>query len=191
VLYPPLWSPESYRCDTYGDYVFAPGRRGGAKRQELLIEAMEHVQTDVRLIVAGPPESDDDLQRLERRASRIRDRVTIIGRWISDAEKHDLFADALACAYVPYDEDSYGYVTLEACQCRKPTVTCEDAGGVLSLVIDGETGYVTAPDPKAIAQAFDELRSDVRRSRDLGENAFGKMTELDISWDRVVRSLLA
>jgi glycosyltransferase involved in cell wall biosynthesis len=193
VLYPPLWNPESYRCDRYGDYVFAPGRLSGAKRQELLIAAMEHVRTDVALVVAGPPESEEELRQLERLAGRpgIRDRVTLMPRWISDEEKQDLFANALACAYIPYDEDSYGYVTLEACQCRKPTVTCDDSGGVLSLVADGKTGYVAAPEPRAIAKAFDALRSDTAHARTLGENAFARMAELHISWDHVVRSLLA
>jgi glycosyltransferase involved in cell wall biosynthesis len=193
VLYPPLWDSEGYRSDDYGDYIFAAGRVGGSKRQDLLIEAMAHVQTDVRLVVAGPPESDDDLRRLQELADRpeTRGRVTLLARWISDREKQDLFAGALACAYVPYDEDSYGYVTLESCQSRKTTVTCDDSGGVLRLVIDGETGHVTPPNPRALADAFDRLRSDICRARELGENAYALMKSLNISWDHVVETLLS
>ena len=74
---------------------------------------------------------------------------------MSEHEKRGLYARALGCAYVPYGEDSYGYVTLEAYQARKPVVTCSDSGGVLQLVREGDTGLVAEPDPEAIAKAFD------------------------------------
>ena len=39
--------------------------------------------------------------------------MTFLG-WISEQEKADLMANCYAALYIPYDEDSYGYVTLEA-----------------------------------------------------------------------------
>ena len=41
---------------------------------------------------------------------RLEDRVVLLPDWISEERKRELFAHALACAYVPLDEDSYGYV---------------------------------------------------------------------------------
>ena len=192
VLYPPLMNDEAYRCDEYGDYIFAAGRLSPSKRQDLLIRAMAHVTTDVRLVIAGPPDDSEDVERLRQLANAQvgHGRVTVIPRWITDEEKYELFAGALACAYIPYDEDSYGYVTLESCRSRKAVVTTEDSGGVLSLVADGETGYVVPPEPIAIAGAFDRLRSDQALSRRLGENAFEQLAALRLSWDHVVEALL-
>jgi glycosyltransferase involved in cell wall biosynthesis len=193
VLYPPLLDPAGYRADGYGDFVFAPSRLSAIKRQALLIEAMAHVRTPVRLVVAGPPDEPAQLQRLEQLIAElgVGERVELIGRWISDEHKRELFAQALACAYVPFDEDSYGYVTLESFHARKPVVTCSDSGGTLELVEDGVNGFVVAPRPERIAFAFDQLMEDKSQAQGLGEAAFAKLDEFEISWDAVVERLLA
>jgi glycosyltransferase involved in cell wall biosynthesis len=192
VLHPPLWNQEGYWCEGYGTYIFAAGRLSASKRQTLLVDAMRYVRSNVRLVVAGPPDDAATLRELELIVARhgLSDRVEIIGRWLDEEEKRSLFAQALASAYVPYDEDSYGYVTLESCLSRKAVVTCADAGGVLSLVRDGDTGYVVPPEPKELAAAFDRLASG-GAARRLGENAFGLVAELKISWNHVVDTLLA
>jgi glycosyltransferase involved in cell wall biosynthesis len=193
VLYPPLLDPAGYRAEAYGEFVFAPSRLSTIKRQELLIEAMAHVRSSVRLVVAGPPDEPAQLQRLERLIVErgLGERVELIGRWISDEHKRELFAQALACAYVPYDEDSYGYVTLESFHASKPVVTCSDSGGTLELVEDGVNGLVVEPRPERIALAFDQLMEDKSQAQRLGEAAFARLDELEISWDTVVERLLA
>ena len=98
---------------------------------------------------------------------------------------------ALASAYVPYDEDSYGYPTIEAAHARRCTVTVSDAGGVAEFVRDGETGLVAAPEPVALAAAFDRLHADRALARRLGANAAERVAELGIDWDTVIEKLLA
>ena len=51
-------------------------------------------------------------------------------------------------------------MTLEGFAAHRPVVTLTDAGGPLEFVTDGETGLVTPPEPKAIAEAFDRLFVD-------------------------------
>ena len=125
VLYPPLLEPERFRSTGYGEHIFMPGRINSAKRQHLVVESMRYVRTGVQLVVAGAPETTADRERLETiiRTGKLESRVRLIPRYISEEEKADLFADALACIYIPYDEDSYGYVALEACQASKPVIT--------------------------------------------------------------------
>jgi glycosyltransferase involved in cell wall biosynthesis len=190
VLYPPLLdSPELYRAERYGDCIFAAGRISDGKRQRLLVEAMKHVRSDVRLIVAGPPESPDVLRRLQSAADGD-GRVEIRPRWLTNEEKQELFATALGCAYVPYDEDSYGYVTLESFHARKPVITCSDSGGVLTLVSHGETGLVADPDPHALAEAFDRLRVEPQLAEQLGSCAYERIAQLGIDWEHVIEELL-
>jgi glycosyltransferase involved in cell wall biosynthesis len=70
-------------------------------------------------------------------------------------------------------------------------VTASDSGGVAEFVQDGETGLVAAPEPEAVAAAFDRLHADRALARRLGANAAGRVAELGIDWDTVVEKLLA
>jgi len=193
VLYPPLGDSSGFRCDSWGDYVFYPSRLVHIKRQVLLVEAMAQVQTDVRLVIAGAPRTPADLERIERAIERcgVGDRVDLLADWISEERKRDLFANALACAYIPYDEDSYGYVSLEAFHSHKPVITCSDSGGTLELVEDEVTGLVTEPNASALADAFDRLHRNPAAARDMGEAGYERMRDLHITWDHVVNRLTA
>jgi glycosyltransferase involved in cell wall biosynthesis len=191
VLYPPLLKSEHFVSGESGDYLFYPSRINRTKRQYLAIEAMAHVETGVKLVIAGKPEAQEDLIELEGLIGRLnlRDRVTLIPRFISEAEKVDLMASALGCIYIPYDEDSYGYVTMEAYHARKPVITCDDSGGTSVLVTNEETGYSTPPDPWELARAMDRLYGNKTRARAMGDAGFQKMSELRISWERVIECL--
>lgn len=191
VLYPPLLESAHFTCVDYGDYVFLPSRITESKRQHLVVESMKYVTSGTRLIVAGKEEAPEDLARIERIIDdhRLSGRVTILSRFISESEKADLFARALGCVYVPYDEDSYGYVTLESYHSRKPVITCDDSGGTSLVVKDGLTGYVVSAQPKAIAEAIDRLASDKRQARKMGDAGYDLIQSLNISWEHVIQSL--
>lgn len=193
VLYHPLLAPERFRCESYGDFVFYPSRITRSKRQHLVVEAMRYTRTPVRLVIAGSPETPSDLERLQAivDAGSLSHKVQIIPRFIDDEEKVALFADALACAYTPVDEDSYGYVTLEAFQSRKPVISCRDSGGVAIVVRDGETGYLVDPEPQQLAWSMDELYLNKSRARALGEAGLRHIESLDIKWSHVVEKLTA
>ncbi len=102
-----------------------------------------------------------------------------------------MLADCLAAAYVPLDEDSYGYPILEASHCSKPILTTTDSGGVLELVQDGHNGLVTEPEAKAVAEAMDRLYLDREQTRRMGENAKARLDSLGINWPTVVEKLLS
>lgn len=193
VLYPPLLEDAHFRCEEYGDFIFYPSRVNGSKRQLMAIEAMAHVRTPVRLVIAGAVEPPPDEHGIRARIERlgVADRVTFLAGFIDEAEKANLFARALGCVYIPYDEDSYGYVTLEAYAARKPVVTATDSGGTSIVVRHGETGFVTDPHPAALAEAFDALYSDRAAAQAMGEAGDALVRGLRISWDHVVATLVA
>jgi glycosyltransferase involved in cell wall biosynthesis len=191
VLFPPLADTSHFFCADYGDYIFFPGRITPSKRQLLAVEAMKYVTTDVRLVIAGRHEAAADLTQIEAviRQHRLNSRVEVIPRFISEQEKAGFLGRALACAYLPYDEDSYGYVTLEAYHSRKPVITCNDSGGVCMLVKDSETGFVVPPDPAAVSAAMDSLYRDRAAARRMGEAGLELLRSLKIGWDRVIEAL--
>lgn len=193
VLYPPLMDPQRYRTGSSGDYILYVSRLVSHKRQDLAIQAMRHTRTPVKLVLAGQAEVPEYEARLRELVEkhRLADRVTLIARWIPEEEKIGLFADCLASIYTPFDEDSYGYSSLEAHHAGKGVITTSDSGGPLELVADGENGLVAEPDPAAIAAAMDRLWRDRRRARDMGEAGRSRLRDLGITWDNVLNRLLA
>lgn len=192
-LYPPIFEPDRFRCDRYGDEIVCISRIVPHKRQHLLVQAMQHVTSGARLRICGASMSPDYIREIQQFVSKhnLRSRVTIEDRWISETEKVDRLAEALAVAYVPLDEDSYGYPSLEASHARKPILTTTDSGGALELIQHGTNGLVTSPDPKAIAGAIDRLYMDRADTVRLGNNAAERLQTLGVSWNHVIDSLLS
>jgi len=190
-LYPPIIAPERFRNDGYGDEIVAISRIEGHKRQRLLVEAMAHVKTGVKLRLCGLSAGGQHTEELRRLVSGrgLSAKVAIDARWISEEEKADILATALAAAYLPIDEDSYGYPSLEAAHSSKAILTASDSGGVLEFVEDGVNGYVTAPDPRAVAEAMDRLFLDRARTQSMGEAGARRLTEMKIDWSHVVTAL--
>jgi len=193
VLRPPLNDPEKFGGGQPKGYVFAGGRVNSMKRQALLIEAMVHAPRSVRLVIAGPPDSADDAERLRRLVTQygLEDRVRLDLRFLSRDEIADYVNHSSACAYVPVDEDSLGYVAMEAANAAKPIVSVDDSGGVLDLVRDLETGWVSPPDPIAIASSLVQASTPTRVTRELGEEARRRWIELDLTWPSTIARLLA
>jgi glycosyltransferase involved in cell wall biosynthesis len=193
VLYPPLRDASGFRCEAYEPFVFYPSRITAAKRQFLAIEAIAHAGPSVRLVVAGAPETPQEEARLRELIERhgLADRVELRLGWLDEEVKRDLLARAAAVVYLPYDEDSYGYVTLEAFHSRKPVISCTDAGGVDAVVIDGESGWLCEPDAEQIGAAIAQAISDPAEARRRGEAGLELLDRLEINWDHVVERLTA
>ena len=191
VLYPPLNDGELFTGGDHGDYVFAGGRVAAGKRQHLLIEALALLPKGPRLVIAGPPENEAYAQRLRTLVEDLdlKDRVDLrfgfhpredIARWANGA---------LICAYLPFDEDSVGYVTMEAFAAGKAVLTVTDSGGLLEIVSE-DTGAVTEPTPEALAAAMDRLTSDKGRAISLGGAARDLWRNKNVTWEATVRRLL-
>jgi glycosyltransferase involved in cell wall biosynthesis len=193
VLYPPLGEPDTFVCRTAEDYMFYPSRILGHKRQQLVVQAAAHVKTDVRVVIAGAPDDSNQLRTLEEEIARngLQDRVTLIPRWISEAEKAQMISRSVGVVYVPFEEDSYGYVTLEAFHAHKPVITCTDSGGPLEIVADGVNGLVAEATPQNVAGAMDRLRTNPTEAAAMGERAYETLKAKKIDWDHVVSRLLA
>jgi len=191
VLMTPPHANHEYVCRDPEDFIVALGRISEGKRQKLAVQAMRHARAGYRLVVAGMPDSPDVLADLERAiaADGTGDRITLIPRFISEEEKFDLISRSIGSVYLPIDEDSYGYVCYEAAMSSKPSITATDSGGTLTLVDPGRTGLVVAPEPSAVAAAFDELADHAPQARAMGQNARTLALELDLSWERVVKEL--
>lgn len=170
----------------YGDHIVFPSRLEALKRQSLVVEAMRHTKTQVRLVlVGGGPDEPALREQIEKHG--LQHKIEIAGR-VPDEELHELYLGALGVYYGPFDED-YGYVTLEGFAAHRPVVTLTDVGGPLEFVTDGETGLVRPPEPEAIAHAFDVLFSNRPKAKAMGEAGNEKLRATVPGWPEVVARL--
>lgn len=169
-------------------YIFAPSRLESLKRQELLIRAMSEVVEPVFAVIAG---EGGQLQRLVALTAELglQHRVRFVGR-VDDATMRRWYAHALAVFFGPLMED-YGFVTLEAMLSSRAVLTCRDSGGPTHFVRDGKTGFVTEPEPAAVADAINRLQANRALARAMGESGRQLYQDLGIGWDHVVSTLLA
>jgi glycosyltransferase involved in cell wall biosynthesis len=193
VLYPPLLRPERFFNRGSNDEIVYVSRIEHHKRQHLLVEALRHTKAPVKLRLCGTTTGDQYPRELRQRILDLGlgDRVSFDNRWVTEDEKASHLADCLAAAYVPVDEDSYGYPTLEAAHSSKPMLTASDSGGVLEFVQDGVNGYVSEPTPLALAEAMDKLFLDRAVTERMGRSAADRVRELGVAWPNVIERLLA
>jgi glycosyltransferase involved in cell wall biosynthesis len=192
-LFPPVLRPERFEFRAMNDEIVCICRLEHHKRQHLLVEALKYCRSAVRVRLCGTSSDGGYSTTLAQMAvdSGVADRLTIEDRWITEEQKAQHLADCLAAAYLPLDEDSYGYPTLEAAHACKPVLTTSDAGGVIEFVIHESNGLVAEPDAVSLARAMDRLYEDRTSTRRLGEAANARIAEMDISWRHVIERLLA
>ncbi|MSO56245.1 MAG: glycosyltransferase [Acidobacteria bacterium] len=185
-LHPPP-PQRAYRCEAYGDYIFAISRLAPLKRLSLLVEALANPEAaGIRCVIAGEGE---ELAVLEHAVVTrgLASRVKLIGR-IDERQLLEHLAQCRAVCFPPFDED-YGFVTVEAFASRKPVVTCTDSGGPAELVVDAVNGKVCAPRPETLAVALREVMEDARLAERLGTAGLDQVSQM--TWPRAIKHLLA
>ncbi len=193
VLYPPLGENVQYPSGPAGDTMLYVSRVVPHKRQLLVVQALALTRNPIRLVLAGRDDLNSDYAaEIYRQIDHLGlvGRVDFVNTVISEQTKARLMAESLGVVYLPLDEDSYGFVGLEAAAARKPLVTTTDSGGVLELVDNGVNGIITDPEPAQLALAFDALYEDRGGADRMGLAQADRLAALNISWDHVVDRLL-
>ena len=182
---PPLADRLRPRSAGSGEHVLCPTRLEGNKRPELFVDAVAGMTRPVPAVLAGRGSLGPSLAERRDRLG-VADRLELPG-FVADDVLVDLFRDAIAVVYAPFDED-YGFVTLQAFLAGVPVVTAADSGGVLEWVEHEVTGLVTDGSPEAMGAALDRLVDDPDLAARLGRA--GRARVVDLSWDHVVRTLV-
>jgi glycosyltransferase involved in cell wall biosynthesis len=173
-----------------GATVLFVGRLVERKGVTHLIEALGQLEDQRRtqLVVVG---EGPERPRLEARARELglADRVVFRGR-IGDAELRRAYesADVFVLPAVldsRGDTEGLGVVLLEAMNYGVPVVASR-TGGIVDIVVDGETGILVPPgDAAALAGALRKVLEDPARARLLGEAGRRRLAE-QFSWDAIL-----
>lgn len=193
VLLPPLNDPELFLGGASQGYIFAGGRVNGMKRQHLLLEALAHTPGNIRLLIAGPTDTPEDGRKLHEMVEGLGlgDRVRLDLRFLPRQTYADYVNGAAAVAYLPFDEDSLGYVAMEAATAGKALITTSDSGGVLGLVKHRCTGWVAEPTSTSLAEAMAAVYADSATTIRLGQSARDLWLDMGITWPKTVERLLS
>jgi len=185
LYHPPRLAPRLV-SGPYTDYVLSVGRIESVKRVDLLVSAMAQVDPPLRLVVAGDGTQRANVEALAAQLG-VADRIVFLGS-VQDDALVELYRDALAVAYPPYDED-FGYVTLEAFLARRPVITATDSGGPNEFVIDGVNGFVRPPEADAFAMAINQLAASREKAKALGDAGYERAAQ--VTWDGVIEKLVS
>lgn len=193
VLRAPINDPEIFVGGRSNGYIFAGGRVNGAKRQHMMLEALALAPNAVRLVIAGPPDSTTDADKLHETVERLglQDRVRLDLRFLDRSEYAEYINGSAAVASLPYDEESFSYVAMEAATAEKALISTTDSGGVLGLAKHGKTGWVVEPHAEALAEAMSAVSSNPKRARELGVAAKACWVDYGITWPATVQALLS
>lgn len=182
---PPLADQLKPRTGGSGTHILCPTRLEANKRPGLFLDAMASMSETVDGVLTGRGSLADELADSADRLG-LGGRISFPG-FVADDDLVELFRQATAVVYAPYDED-YGFVTLQAFLAGVPVVTTDDSGGVLEWVEHEVTGLVTDGSPDAMGAALDRLVRDPELARRLG--AAGRDRVKDLRWEQVVATLL-
>lgn len=181
----------------------AAARRGGApftvlfvgrlverKGVAYLVDALARLPREpaVRVeIVGGGPEAGAIAAKVA--ALGVADRVMLRGQ-VSEAELHAAYARADAFVLPAIvdsrgDTEGLGVVLLEAMNFGVPVIGSA-IGGILDIVVDGESGLLVPPgDPQALATAIARLAADPALAQQLGAAGRARLAT-HFAWSAIV-----
>jgi glycosyltransferase involved in cell wall biosynthesis len=163
--------PERVGSEAEPPEVLYAGRLSPEKGVLELVEAAQ----GLNLVVAGD--------------GPLRDSVPFARGFVQHDELQQLYARAAVVA-CPSRREGFGVACLEAMAHGRPVVAT-GVGGLLDLVVDGETGIVVPPrDPATLRSALERLLADPELRRRLGM-AGRDRARTHFSWDTVTDATLA
>jgi glycosyltransferase involved in cell wall biosynthesis len=143
------------------------GRLAQVKGLDRLLSAFARTRRGTLAIVGNDYEGlaaglSDMVRQLQ-----IEDRVCIVSRTITDAEKECMFAAARVFVLPSYSE-SFGNVVLEAMQRGLPVIVTPEVGAA-EVVEESGGGIVAGGDAQSLGAAIDRLTEDAATSAAMGE----------------------
>jgi alpha-maltose-1-phosphate synthase len=189
-----------YGIDPAVPYVLFVGRITRQKGVTHLVEAIPHLPKGTQVVLcAGAPDTPEiaaEMREKVEQASKTNPRVVWIEKMVTKPEAIQLYSNAsVFCCPSVYEP--FGIINLEAMACRAPVVASA-IGGILEVVVDGETGYLVPfeQDPvttfpsnpekfsRDLAEKISALLADPEKAKRFGE-AGRKRVEETFAWSAI------
>jgi starch synthase len=133
-----------YGVDPSLPYVLFVGRITRQKGVTHLVEAIQYLPEGTQVVLcAGAPDTPEiaaEMRQKVEEARQINPNVVWIEKMVTKLEAIELYSNcSVFCCPSVYEP--FGIINLEAMACRAPVVASA-TGGILEVVVDGETGYL-------------------------------------------------
>lgn len=159
------------------------GRLDPFKGPDVLLRAAALMQEEARVVIVGGNVSRDaelDNLRSLARELGIHRRVDFLGA--RPQAELPLIYSAADVTVVPSYHESFGMAAVESLACGTPVVATR-AGGLMTVIRHGETGYLVPRSPGFFAERLDSLLSDPATLRTMSSAA--RFSILRYSWQSV------
>jgi starch synthase len=182
-----------YGVDPSLPYVLFVGRITRQKGVTHLVEAIRYLPAGTQVVLcAGAPDTPEiaaEMREKVEAARLLNTNVVWIEKMVTKPEAIQLYSNAsVFCCPSVYEP--FGIINLEAMACRAPVVASA-TGGILEVVVDGETGYLVPfeqdpvtsfplhPDKFArdLAEKLSGLLADPAKARQFGETGRRRVEE--------------
>jgi starch synthase len=164
-------------------YVLFVGRVTDQKGIFHLLEAAKLLPAGVQVVLCASAPDTPEIEARLRRAVPAHPNVI----WINEMIPHDAVVQLYSHAAVfacPSVYEPFGLINLEAMACETPVVASA-VGGILEVVVDGETGLLVEPArPDALAAALTRVLANPALGRAMGR-AGRRRVEAHFSWSGV------
>jgi len=139
------------------------GRLGSEKRLKDIKAVLEKVP-GARLCIVGKGPQEDELHEY------FKDTSTVFTGQLSGDELSSAFASA-DTFIMPSDSETLGFVVLESMASGVPVIGCA-AGGIPSLIDEGETGFLVPPgDTEGYTRCVQKLKENTKFRVEMGRKA--------------------
>jgi starch synthase len=189
-----------YGVDPAAPYVLFVGRITRQKGVTHLVEAVQYLPPGTQVVLcAGAPDTPEIAAEMREKVGAARaagGNVVWIEKMVTKAEAIELYSHAqVFCCPSVYEP--FGIINLEAMACRAPVVASA-TGGILEVVVEGETGFLVpfAPDAvtgfpvdpgkfaRDLAGRLTELMGDPERCRRFGDAGRARVERM-FSWGAI------
>ncbi len=189
-----------YGVDVAEPYVLFVGRITRQKGVTHLVEAVKHLPKGMQVVLcAGAPDTAEIAAEMREKVEAARaagGNIVWIEKMVTKAEAIELYSHCrVFCCPSVYEP--FGIINLEAMACRAPVVASA-TGGILEVVVDGETGFLVPFEPDAVtgfpvkpeqfardlAARLTELMADPELCRQFGDAGRARVERM-FSWGAI------
>ena len=167
-------------------YALFLGRLSWKKGLDTLLQAFART-TSGSLVIAGTDDEglSSSLHRLVRELG-LAQRVHIVARNVSGADKFHLFRSARAFVLPSYSEN-FGNTVLEAMASRLPVIVTPGVGAG-EIVARAKAGFIVPKSPETLAPPLEHLLTNEQEARRMGEAGREYVME-NCSWESVAAAM--
>ncbi|HLD29576.1 MAG TPA: glycosyltransferase, partial [bacterium] len=145
-----------------------------------LIQAADDLPPDIKIVICTSGADTKQYADEVAKIAKTKKNIVYIDKMLDPQDYLELYSHCRVFV-CPSVYEPFGIINLEAMACRRPVVA-SSVGGIKEVVVQDETGILIDPaEPRAIAQAVNNLLKNRELAEEMGQKG-RKRVEESFSW---------